>query len=94
MLSTSNLLILLSLSWGLTTAALVALAMYRTTLSRKEDDSLFLDEDARALMAGEQDVIVAKMDRLITPIKALAALSCALLVATAGFWLWAGYSSF
>jgi len=94
MLSTSNLLILLSLSWGITTVALVVLAMYRTTLSRKEDDSLFLDEDARALMAGEQDVIVAKMDRLITPIKALAVLSGTLLAATASLWLWVGYSSF
>jgi hypothetical protein len=94
MLTSSNLLVLLSLLWGIATLALAALAMYRAAISRREDDSLFLDDDARALMAGEQDVIVAKMDRLITPIKALAVVWGALLAATAGLWLWVGYSSF
>jgi hypothetical protein len=94
MLSSSNLLILVSVLWGVSTTALAVLAMYRTMLARKEDDSLFLDEDARALMAGEQDVIVAKMDSLITPIKALAVLSCTLLLAAAGLWIWVGYNSF
>ena len=94
MLTTSNLLNLLSISWGVSTMALVVLAMYRTGFSRKEDDSLFLDEHARALMAGEQDAIVAKMDRLITPIKALAVVSLTLLVASVIVLLWVGYSSF
>lgn len=94
MLSSSNLLILLAVSWGVSTAGLAVLAMYRSMFARREDDSLFLDEDARALMAGEQEIIVAKMDRLITPIKALAVLSCTLLGVTAGLWLWVGYRSF
>jgi len=94
MLTASNLLNLLSISWGVSTMALVVLAMYRTGFSRKEDDSLFLDEDARALMAGEQDAIVAKMDRLVTPIKALAVVSLTLLVASVIVLLWVGYSSF
>jgi hypothetical protein len=94
MLTTSNLLNLLSISWGVSTMALAVLAMYRTGFSRKEDDSLFLDEDTRALMAGEQDAIVAKMDRLITPIKALAVVSLTLLVASVIVLLWVGYSSF
>ena len=94
MLTASNLLNLLSISWGVSTMALVVLAMYRTGFSRKEDDSLFLNEDARALMAGEQDAIVAKMDRLITPIKALAVVSLTLLVASVIVLLWVGYSSF
>ena len=94
MLSSSNLLILLSVLWGIVTLGLAVLAMYRAALSRKEDDSLFLDEDARALMAGDQEIIVANMDRLIPSIKALSLLSAALLAATAGLWIWVGYSSF
>ena len=94
MLSSSNLLILLVVSWGASTAGLLVLAMYQSIFARREDDSLFLDEDARALMAGEREAIVAKMDRLITPIKALALASGALLVASAGLWFWVGYSSF
>ena len=94
MLSSSSVLIVLSVLWGIATLALAVLAMYRATLSRKEDDSLFLDADARALMAGEQDVIAAKMNRLLPPIKALVLLWATLLAATAGIWIWVGYSSF
>jgi len=84
----------LVLSWGVSTAVLMVLVMYRATLSRAEDDSLYLNKTEKALMAGEQDVLVAKMNRLGRPIKTLALLYATLLVTSAGLWLWSGFKSF
>ena len=90
----SNSLIYLLLSWALITAVLVTLVAYRTILARKEDDSLFLNKAEKRLVVGEQDVLIGKINRLRRPIVTLAALSCGLLLATAGLWLWTGYNSF
>lgn len=40
-------------SWGVITAVLMVLVMYRAALSRAEDDSLYLNKTSKALMAGE-----------------------------------------
>jgi len=87
-------LIGLGLSWRVITAVLMVLVMYRATLSRAEDDSLYLNTAEKALMAGEQYLLVAKMNRLGRPIKTLALLSATLLVTSAGLWLWSGFKSF
>ena len=90
----SNSLIYLLLSWALITAVLASLVAYRMMLSRKEDDSLFLNKAEETLMVGEQAVLIGKINRLRRPIVSLAVLSCCLLLATAGLWLWTGYNSF
>jgi hypothetical protein len=90
----SNSLIYFLISWTLITAVLVSLVVYRTILTRKEDDSIFLNKAEETLLVGEQAVLIAKINRLRRPIVTLAALSCCLLFATASLWLWAGYSSF
>ena len=84
----------LLLSWGVITALLVILVIYRMTLSTREDDQLFLNQAQDRMMASEQRVLIGRMAKLSRPIIALAVLSGALLLATTGMWLWAGLKSF
>jgi hypothetical protein len=91
--SRSLLLDLLLISWGVITAALVVLVIYRSTLSSKEDDQIFI-EPSEQHHYQEQQVIIARMSRLTRPIIALAVVSGALLLATAGIWIYEGLKSF
>ena len=86
-------LTLLMISWGVITAALAVLVIYRGTLSSREDDQIFLDA-AEQHHYQEQVAIIAKMTRLTKPIIALAVLSGILLLASAGVWMYQGFKSF
>jgi hypothetical protein len=89
----SVLLDVLMISWGVITAALVVLVVYRGTLSSKEDDQIFID-DAEQHHYRDQQVIIERISRLTKPIIALAVVSAALLLASAGVWIYQGYKSF
>ena len=84
----------LLVSWGVSTAVLVVLVIYRATLSSREDDQIFLNQAEDQIMATEQREIIGKMNRLGRPIISLAVLSGVLFMATAGMWLWNGLKSF
>ena len=79
--------------WGVVTAALVIMLVYRGTLEVREDDQIFLDS-AGDSMAREQRVIVARIERLALPIKLLMITSIVLLIAVGGFFLYDGYQRF
>lgn len=79
--------------WGVVTAVLVILLVYRGTLEVREDDQIFLDS-AGDSMAQEQRVIVARIERLALPIKMLIITSVVLLIAAGGFFLYDGYQRF
>jgi hypothetical protein len=79
--------------WGLITIILIALLIYRVTLASKEDDQIFIDAAEQHLYRQQQEVI-AKMDRLRRPIIALTVISGALLLTTAGLWIYQGMKSF
>jgi hypothetical protein len=66
----------------------------RAALSKPEDASLYLNKAEEALMVGQQDVLIAKVDRLRRPIVTLAVLSSILLLASAGLVLWIGFKRF
>jgi hypothetical protein len=83
----------LLLSWGLITAALVILLVYRATISSKEDDQLYLNKAEVAMMGGDQAAIITRLNRLGKPIMALAILSGILLLASASLWVWIGFSN-
>lgn len=87
------LLDLLMISWGVITTFLVVLVVYRGTLSAKEDDQIFIDA-AEQHHYQEQLVIIDRISRLTTPIVALGILSGALLLASAGVWIYQGFKSF
>jgi hypothetical protein len=80
--------------WGLITAVLVIVMIYRNTLSIREDDQIFLDEEEEVMMAAEQRLLAGRMNRLARPLTVLAVLSGVLLLATCGVWLWTGFNSF
>lgn len=81
------------ISWGAITAALVVLVIYRGTLSSKEDDQIFIDA-AEQHHYKDQQAIIARITRLTKPIIALAVVSGALLLASAGIWVYEGLKSF
>jgi hypothetical protein len=87
------LLDLLMISWGVITAVLVVLVVYRGTLSAKEDDQIFIDA-AEQHHYQEQLVIIDRISRLTRPIIALGILSGALLLASVGVWVYQAYRSF
>jgi hypothetical protein len=89
----SLVLTLLMISWGVITAVLVILVIYRGTLSSKEDDQIFIDA-AEQHHYREQQVIIARMSRLTRPIITLAVVSGALLIAIVGLWMYRGFKSF
>ena len=83
----------LLLSWGVVTAALVLLVVYRVTLSSREDDQIIISK-AEDHIAAEQREIVSKITQLSRPIFALTVASSVLLVASAGVWIYQGLKSF
>ncbi len=87
------LLTILLIVWGVVTAALLILLIYRGTLESREDDQIFLDA-AEESMAREQRAIVARIDKLSKPITGLVMVSGALLLVAAGLWLWDVFKRF
>jgi hypothetical protein len=83
----------LLLSWGVITGILILLLIYRTTLASREDDQIFIGKTEENMMASEQRELIGKMNRLGRPIITLSVLSGALLLATAGMWVWIGFKS-
>jgi len=91
--SESLALTLLMIAWGVITAVLAILVIYRATLSSREDDQIFIDAAEQHHYREQQDII-ARITSLTRPIIALAVVSGALLIATASVWLYRGFKSF
>src|SRR5271155_752449 len=88
-----DLLYALLVAWGIVTAVLVCLLIYRGTLETREGDQIFLDAAGES-MASEQRALVARIDKLSRPIMLLIIISGVLLLVIAGFWLWEGFKNF
>jgi hypothetical protein len=76
-------LVMLLIAWGSLTAALIAVLIYRGTLTMHEDDQLFLGE-SEAHIAREQLEIMRKVDKLGPFVKVLGTASAALILTIAG----------
>ena len=88
--SQSQVLTMLMGSWAVITLVLIVLVIYRATLASREDDQIFIDA-AEQHHYQEQQAVIARLSRLSRPIIALAVLSGALLLASAGVWIYRGF---
>jgi hypothetical protein len=83
----------LLVAWGVVTAILIFVLIYRSMLENREEDQIFLDAAAQS-MANEQRALVSRIEALSKPITALIVVSSVLLVTVAGLWLWQGFQNF
>ena len=82
-----SMMMMLLVAWGVLTAALVLLLIYRSTLTLHEDDQLFLD-DASANLRREQEELQLRMKRVTPYVRILGAASGLLILFIAGMAVW------
>jgi hypothetical protein len=80
----------LLIALGLATAILAVLVIYGNALSTREEDQLYLNGAEQSIMASEQKVLIAKMDRLKNVIIVLAVIAGTLALASGGVWVYIG----
>jgi hypothetical protein len=73
--------------WGVVTGILAILLIYRSTISMKEDDQLFLDS-AQTNLEEEQREVRMRLQRLTPYTAVLSVTSGVLLIASAGLWVY------
>jgi hypothetical protein len=86
------LLQVLLIIWGVLTAILIVLLIYRSTLTMHEDDQLFIDQSS-SHMQQEQTALLARINRLQTPVRALSAVSGLLLIIMVAMWVYRGLNN-
>ena len=81
------------IAWGIVTAVFLALLLWRNLLESHEDDQLFIDA-AQEHMARDQRALIQRINTLSRPIMLTGILAGALLLASAGLWLYEGLRHF
>jgi hypothetical protein len=84
---------MLLLAWGVVTAILVCMWIYRSALENREEDQIFLDA-AGDSMARDQAALVARIEKLSRPTMGLIVLSGLLLVVMGAMWVYQSIQSF
>ena len=82
----------LLIAWGVVTGILLILLFYRSTLTRQEDDQLFIDESASS-MATEQRQLIAKVNKVNPLVKVVGATSGVMILVIAGWAVYIGLNS-
>jgi hypothetical protein len=77
--------------WGVLTAVLIVLLIYKSTLSMREDDQLFLD-DSESHMAQEQVEVLRRMNQINPLVRLFGAASGVLILVIAGIWIYQGFT--
>ena len=85
-------LTMLLIVWGVLTALLIVLLIYRSTLTMHEDDQLFLDE-AESHMQQEQIDNARRMERVRPYVRLLGAASGLLILVIAGLFVYGKVSA-
>jgi Tfp pilus assembly protein PilN len=80
-------LTVVSVIFGVFALALIVLLIYKSTLTMRRDDQLFLD-DASSHMHNEQTELLAKVNRLTIPMRVLSAGSGIFLFVLVAMWLY------
>jgi len=79
----------LLIAWGILTAILIILLIYKSTLTMHEDDSIFLHE-TESQMHKDQVEVLAKMKKITPIVKVLGAISGVMILVIAGLFLYQG----
>jgi hypothetical protein len=79
----------LLIAWGILTAILIVLLIYKSTLTMHEDDSIFLN-DTESQMQKDQTEVLAKMKKITPILKVLGAVSGAMILIIAGLFIYQG----
>ena len=82
----------LLIAWGVVTGILLILLFYRSTLTRQEDDQLFIDESS-ASKATEQQQLIAKVNKINPLVKLVGATSGLMILVIAGWAVYLGLNS-
>jgi len=82
-------LVWIGIVWGVVTAILIILLIYRSTLTMHEDDQLFLDE-SESHMEQEQIQLMKRVNKISPYLKVLGALSGAMILVMAGMAVYQG----
>ncbi len=82
----------LLIAWGVVTGFLLILLFYRSTLTRQEDDQLFIDESS-ASRATEQSQLIAKVNKINPLVKLVGVTSGLMMLAIAGWAVYLGLNS-
>ncbi len=88
-----SLLTLSLIVWGLVTAVFTILMMYRSLVTMREDDQLFLNS-TDSKMEQEQREVVRRIARLTPYTKGFGLASAGLLVVSAGIWVYQAMTRF
>ena len=78
--------------WGVVTGILLILLFYRSTLTRQEDDQLFIDESSSS-RATEQRQLIAKVNKINPLVKGVGATSGVMILVIAGWAVYIGLNS-
>jgi hypothetical protein len=80
------------IAWGVVTGILLILLFYRSTLTRQEDDQLFIDESSSS-RATEQSQLIAKVNKINPLVKLVGATSGLMILAIAAWAVYLGLNS-
>jgi len=80
---------MLLVAWGILTAILIVLMIYKSTLTMHEDDSIFLNE-TESQMQKDQTEVLNKMRKITPIVKVLGALSGVMILVIAGLFIYQG----
>ena len=81
------------LTWAAVTGIFVVLLIYRSLISMKEDDQLFLNA-GESKMQAEQEAIVHRLQRITPYTKGFGFASLAMLLLSGGFWFYQQLQAF
>ncbi len=88
-----NVLPFLWIVWAGLTTILLALLVYRGTLTRYEEDALFLDDSANQ-QKEEQEQILTKLRKVQPALRVMTVGACTMSAAILGLYVWDAIRSF
>jgi hypothetical protein len=88
-----SIMLMLWIVWAVLTVTLLALLAYRGTITRYEEDQIFLD-DASNVQQKEQEHIVARVNSLRPYLRAVTGATCVMSATIIGIYVWDAFRQF